>query len=54
MKTGLGVSATPAVRKGERPSFSGRKYIGQRELTILGITFCQIPYEMHRPVIESP
>ena len=27
--------------------FGPGKYIGQRELTALGITFCQLPYEMH-------
>ena len=30
--------------------FGPGKYIGQRELTALGITFCQLPYEMHQPV----
>ena len=28
--------------------FAPGKYIGQRELTAMGITFCQLPYEMHR------
>ena len=28
--------------------FGAGKYIGQRELTQWGITFCQIPYELHR------
>ncbi len=28
--------------------FGAGKYIGQRELTDMGITFCQLPYEMHR------
>ena len=28
--------------------FGPGKYIGQRELTSMGITFCQLPYEMHR------
>ena len=28
--------------------FAPGKYIGQRELTAQRITFCQIPYEMHR------
>ena len=28
--------------------FGAGKYIGQRELTSMGITFCQLPYEMHR------
>ena len=27
--------------------FAPGKYIGQRELTAMGITFCQLPYEMH-------
>ena len=30
--------------------FGPGKYIGQRELTALGITFCQLPYEMHNGV----
>ncbi len=28
--------------------FAPGKYIGQRELTSLGITFCQLPYEIHK------
>ena len=28
--------------------FGAGKYIGQRELTDWGITFCQLPYQMHR------
>ena len=28
--------------------FAPGKYIGQRELTRLGITFCQLPYEIYR------
>ena len=28
--------------------FGPGKYIGQRELSNLGITFCQLPYEIHR------
>ena len=27
--------------------FGAGKYIGQRDLTSMGITFCQLPYEMH-------
>ena len=44
-----------AVRKEGRKAivFGAGKYIGQRELTSLGITFCQIPYEIHRPAMES-
>ena len=28
--------------------FGAGKYIGQRDLTDMGITFCQLPYEIHR------
>ena len=28
--------------------FGPGKYVGQRKLTTLGITFCQLPYEIHR------
>ena len=28
--------------------FGTGKYMGQRDLTAMGITFCQLPYEMHR------
>ena len=28
--------------------FGPGKYIGQRDLTQMGITFCQLPYELHR------
>lgn len=27
--------------------FAADKFIGQRELTTMGITFCQLPYEIH-------
>ena len=27
--------------------FGPGKYIGQRDLTDMGFTFCQIPYEIH-------
>ena len=45
-----------AQRIGERNQAQGRKamvfaagkYMGQRDLTRLGITFCQLPYELHR------
>ena len=30
--------------------FAADKYMGQRFLTEMGITFCQIPYELHQPV----
>ncbi len=49
-------NAEQAGRIAERNEAEGRKavvfapgkYIGQRELTGMGITFCQLPYEMHR------
>ena len=28
--------------------FGAGKYLGQRELTGMGITFCQLPYALHR------
>ena len=28
--------------------YAADKYMGQRFLTDMGITFCQIPYELHR------
>ncbi len=38
-------------REGGREAvvFAPGKYIAQRDLTALGITFCQLPYDMHRP-----
>ena len=42
------------IRDANRPKgrkatvFGAGKYIGQRDLTDMGITFCQLPYEMHR------
>ena len=42
-------SAPPAAPKAEKPVvFGPGKYIGQRDLTPLGVTFCQLPYEIHR------
>ena len=41
-------SATCERDKREAVVFAAAKYIGQRELTGMGITFCQLPYEMHR------
>ena len=29
--------------------FAAGKYVGQRELSRMRITFCQLPYELHRP-----
>ena len=39
-----------AIRQDDRKAivFGAGKYIGQRDLTAMGITFCQLPYEMHR------
>ena len=42
------------IRDANRPEgrkaivFGAGKYISQRDLTDMGITFCQLPYEMHR------
>ena len=42
------------IRDANRPEgrkaivFGAGKYIGQRELTDMGITFCQLPYKIHR------
>ena len=33
--------------------FGPGKHMGQRTLTEYGITFCQLPYEMHRPLAEA-
>ena len=33
--------------------FAADKYMGQRFLTDMGITFCQIPYELHRGVVGA-
>ncbi len=49
-------NAEQAGRIGERNRAEGRKavvfapgkYIGQRELTGMGITFCQLPYQIHQ------
>ena len=41
-------SASRARGREEAVVFAAAKYIGQRELTGMGITFCQLPYEMHR------
>ena len=34
--------------------FAAGKYMGQRNLTLLGITFCQLPYELHRAGQSRP
>ena len=45
-RIGDAVSASADVKRAI--VFAPGKYIGQRELTAQRITFCQIPYEMHR------
>ena len=41
--------STASRQKGKNAIvFGPGKYIGQRELTSFGITFCQLPYEMHK------
>ena len=45
-RIGDAVSASAHVKRAI--VFAPGKYIGQRELTAQRITFCQIPYEMHR------
>lgn len=42
------ISALSAKDGRKAVVFGPGKYIGQRELTSLGITFCQLPYEIHR------
>ena len=39
-----------ANRRNDRKAivFGPGKYIGQRDLIPMGITFCQLPYELHR------
>ena len=41
ISAGLGKGRTATV-------FGPGKFMGQRDLTVLGITFCQLPYEIHR------
>ncbi len=47
------ISAASRKRGKRAIVFGPGKYIGQRELTAMGTTFCQLPYEMHRQVTES-
>ena len=42
------ISAASRADSRKAMVFGPGKYIGQRELTPLGITFCQLPYEMHK------
>ena len=42
------ISAASRAQDRKAIVFGAGKYIGQRELTDWGITFCQLPYQMHR------
>ncbi len=42
------ISAANRTRGRKAIVFGPGKYLGQRDLTPMGITFCQLPYEMHR------
>ncbi len=42
------ISASSRENAKKATVFGPGKYIGQRELTTMGITFCQLPYEIHR------
>ena len=42
------ISAANRVSGRKAIVFGPGKYIGQRDLTPMGITFCQLPYDMHR------
>ena len=42
------ISASSKKKNRQAIVFGPGKYVGQRELTAMGITFCQIPYEIHR------
>lgn len=42
------ISAASRTQGKEAIVFAAGKFIGQRELTGMAITFCQLPYEMHR------
>ena len=44
----LRISASSRGKNRNAVVFGAGKFIGQRELTAMGITFCQIPYEIHR------
>ena len=43
------ISAASRAQDRKAIVFGPGKYIGQRDLTDMGITFCQLPYEMHQP-----
>ncbi len=42
------ISATSRERGRKAVMFAPAKYMGQRDLTSMGITFCQLPYELYR------
>ena len=42
------IGAAARERGKEAWAFAAAKYLGQRELDEYGVTFCQLPYELHR------
>ena len=46
----LRISAAARAEGKRAIVFAADKFIGQRELTTMGITFCQLPYEIHLAV----
>ena len=42
------ISAASRERGRKAVMFAPAKYMGQRDLTSMGITFCQLPYELYR------
>ena len=42
------ISAASRERGRKAVMFAPTKYMGQRDLTDMGITFCQLPYELYR------
>ena len=42
------IGAASRSREAKGVVFAAAKYLGQRELTAMGVTFCQLPYELYR------
>ena len=42
------IGAASRSREAKAVVFAAAKYLGQRELTAMGVTFCQLPYELYR------
>ena len=42
------IGAASRGRGAKAVVFAAAKYLGQRELTAMGVTFCQLPYELYR------